>query len=323
MAILILGDIVASDAEKFRREAGKHNGAIVLLESDGGSVPAAIEIGEVIRLRAYPTAVINGSTCNSACALIWLAGSPRALSKSGRVGFHAAYSESNGSMKESGAANALVGRYLTLLNLPEKAVLFATTSPPTGMSWLDSSNYSRVGIDVAVMDDIDIGNNSKTSETADSSETSLWKELKTWSVFVDPTLDHGCFVASRFTNNTVFRVGVDSSGSGSYYVMIGNPAWQSLKEDQEYDLQFQFGSEVPWDVPAIAVNMDGEMLLVARFSDATFWGEFVRATFLDVSRQGKSVTRISMDGTKMAFDELVRCQKTQNAQKIARDPFAD
>lgn len=323
VAILIVGDIEPGDAVKFRGEAGKHGDVIVLLESDGGSVLAAIEIGEIIRLRGYPTAVINGSTCNSACALIWLAGSPRALSKSGRVGFHAAYSDQNGSMRESGAANALVGRYLTLLNLPEKALLFATTSPPTGMSWLDSSNHARIGIDVTLINDIDIGNNSKGSEKASTEESALWKELDTWSIFVDQTLDYGCFVASRFTNNTVFRVGIDSSKPDSYYVMIGNPAWRSLKEDQKYELEFQFGSESPWDVPAIAVNMDGDMLLVATFSDATFWAEFVRATFLDVTRQGKSITRISMNGTKMAFDELVRCQKAQNSQKVARDPFAE
>ena len=119
-ALIITGEIKPGDGAKFRSEASKYIDGYVFLESEGGSLADAIDIGETIRLKGYATAVINGSSCNSACALIWLAGTPRALSRSGKLGFHAAYSDRSGTAQESGVANAMVGRYLTLLNLPEK-----------------------------------------------------------------------------------------------------------------------------------------------------------------------------------------------------------
>src|SRR5205823_7956897 len=142
------------DGAKFRSEASKYEQADVLLESDGGALIDALEIGEAIRLKGYGTAVLNGSDCNSSCALIWLAGTPRKLSKSGRVGFHAAYTDISGSSQESGVANAMVGRYLTLLNLPEKAVIFATSAPPSKLTWLTAANYADSGIEVKVIGDI-------------------------------------------------------------------------------------------------------------------------------------------------------------------------
>jgi hypothetical protein len=325
-AILLVGDIQSGDEKKFSAEAAKYESAVVLLESEGGSVPAALQIGEAIRLKGFGTWVINGSDCNSACALIWLAGTPRALSKSARVGFHAAYIESTGASRESGVGNALVGRYLTLLNLPERAVEFATTAPPTSLNWLTSSNYQSTGIETSIIDDIalDKGATEKQQNYKAQSrpETELWRRVNNWYVYVDHTLDEGCFLMSGFTNNTRFRIGVNPSEKGSYYLIIGNDDWKSLKEDSEYDLTFKFDDQSPWNVPTTGVRMGNEIDLMAKFSDTSFWGEFVSAYALDVTRNGVPVTKLSMAGTKDAFDELIRCQEYENASRRGRDPFA-
>jgi hypothetical protein len=245
-ALLVTGDIEPGDAAKFRSAASKYDNGYVLLESNGGSLVDALDIGETIHLKGWPTAVINGSSCNSAYALIWLAGIPRALSRSGKIGFHAAYSDSGGSEQESGVANAMVGRYLTLLNLPEKAVIFATSSPPSELSWLTATNYRSTGIDVTVIDDIDF--NEPQSAVAKSStsappimtvtapppsktntDVSVWKEVGGWTVYVDHTLDDGCFLFGSFTNNTSFRVGVNRDAGGHYYVMLANPTGDHCK----------------------------------------------------------------------------------------------
>lgn len=322
-AIVIIGEITAADARKFKQEAGKHDQALVLLESEGGSVSAAIEIGEAVRLKGFTTAVINGSTCNSACGLIWLAGTPRTLSRSGRVGFHAAYAEVSGRQTESGVANAMVGRYLTLLNLPERAVLFATTAPPSKLSWLTSENYKSTGIDVAVIDDFNFeqsnGQSAPVAASRTSAGTRLWRNLGVWSVHIDPTLADGCFLSAQFNNNTFFRVGFDATKQGKYYILLGNPGWTSLRKGNQYDLTFQFDSEPPWDVPVTVVDLGSSPFLLSTFSDEKFWVEFALAHRLDVSRNGKFVTAISLDGTSTAFDELLRCQKAQLADR--KDPF--
>jgi hypothetical protein len=84
-------------------------GSVVVLASQGGSVVPALEIGRTIRLKAFRTAVFSDSLCASACALTWLAGTPRFMSVDSHIGFHAAYRVVDGkSAGESGVANALV-----------------------------------------------------------------------------------------------------------------------------------------------------------------------------------------------------------------------
>lgn len=145
--IFITGEIKKGDDATFRDLTIKFPNAIVALESNGGALLPALEIGRLIRLRGYTTFVTDDSVCVSSCALIWIAGPRRVLSETGAVGFHASYLDEGGVKVEKGAANALVGHYLSQLNLPEKAVVFATLAAPTQVAWLDASNKLSAGID--------------------------------------------------------------------------------------------------------------------------------------------------------------------------------
>jgi hypothetical protein len=145
--ITITGEIQPGDDARFRQLSVAYNKAVVALDSPGGSLYPALEIGKIIKINEHPTVVIDGSVCTSACALIWVAGSTKYLSPGGRVGFHASYKDEAGHKVETGLGNALVGHYLGLLNLPEKAVVFATAASPTEILWLDQSNMSKAGID--------------------------------------------------------------------------------------------------------------------------------------------------------------------------------
>jgi hypothetical protein len=143
-AITIDGEITASDVARFRQLALQSREAVVVLNSSGGSVLPALEIGRTLRIAGFSTAVSANGMCTSACALIWLAGSPRWLD--GPVGFHAAYKDDKGNLRESGSGNALVGRYLTELGLPANAILFATSAPPDRILWLTNENKEIAGI---------------------------------------------------------------------------------------------------------------------------------------------------------------------------------
>lgn len=145
--ILITGEIKSGDEQKFRELSVRYPEAIVGLDSDGGAIVPALEIGRMIRLRGYITAVLDDAVCTSACALIWLAGNPRMMSSSGQLGFHATYKDVGGRLVETGVGNAMVGHYLSQLNLPEKAVIFATSASPYEISWLNESNRYAAGID--------------------------------------------------------------------------------------------------------------------------------------------------------------------------------
>ena len=156
-AILIMGDIVEGDEERFRELSIRFPHAIVGLESDGGQLIPALEIGRLIRLRGYETAVLGEDICASACALIWMGGVRKTLGRNAGLGFHASYLDREGRLVESGAANALVGRYLTQLNYSEDTVLFATLAPPEEIWWLNEHTRELAGVDFE-QDQPDAGN---------------------------------------------------------------------------------------------------------------------------------------------------------------------
>ncbi|NTI41426.1 hypothetical protein [Rhizobium rhizogenes] len=144
--ISVTGVLNVGDDAVFRKLAASSDKAIVVLNSEGGSVLVGIEIGRAIRLRGFATAVSAQTLCASACALTWLAGSPRFLDRTSKVGFHAAYRVIDGKASESGVGNALVGAYLNQIGLPDNAIIYVTSAPPEGIEWLTAVNAPKVGI---------------------------------------------------------------------------------------------------------------------------------------------------------------------------------
>jgi hypothetical protein len=166
--ITIIGDIKSGDDEKFRKIASEFSDAYVLLNSDGGSIRPAMDIGRTIKLRGYKTAVYVTDSCASACALIWVAGSKRIIFDGGEVGFHASYLDTDGKKLATGVGNALVGLYLSQLGFGEKTVVFATFAPPDKILWLDEKTASMSGID---FDTIHADDTNKAPKTAEMQRT--------------------------------------------------------------------------------------------------------------------------------------------------------
>ncbi|WP_287363284.1 hypothetical protein [Mesorhizobium sp.] len=147
--IVITGVIESSDDAQFNQIAATTGQAVVLLNSGGGSVLPALEIGRAIRLKGFATAVANETLCASACALTWLAGAPRLAGESANIGFHASYVVNDGTASESGVGNALIGAYLNQIGLSQDTIVFVTTAPPEGMAWLSGEKASELGLQFA------------------------------------------------------------------------------------------------------------------------------------------------------------------------------
>jgi hypothetical protein len=118
----------------------------VHLESPGGALIPALQIGEYVRLKGWSTFVPD--ECYSACASIWLAGVPRTMPPQARIGFHAA--SVNG--EEKGRGNALVGAYMTRLGLGYGAIGWATDASPADLALLTPSKAKELGIDLTVLE---------------------------------------------------------------------------------------------------------------------------------------------------------------------------
>ena len=148
--ILISGRIMPGDRQKFANIALSTDKAVVILSSEGGNVWDALEIGRAIRLKGFPTYVIPNDVCASACALIWLAGTPRQMSANARIGFHAVYMNTSGATEVSSSGNAIVGSYLNSLGLPEAAIFEITSASPNEIQWITPTQFAKLGINAQV-----------------------------------------------------------------------------------------------------------------------------------------------------------------------------
>jgi hypothetical protein len=81
--LTIQGPISAKDTIRFEKITDKIERAIVFLRSPGGSVRAGIAIGDIINKRKYGTVVERNRIYLSICAVIWLGGSGKYISKKG------------------------------------------------------------------------------------------------------------------------------------------------------------------------------------------------------------------------------------------------
>lgn len=151
--ILVTGDIDKETERKFRAIALETDEAAVILSGPGGLIRSAIEIGRIIRIKGYATAVLD-SSCVSSCALIWLAGQSRMTMPRARLGFHSAYVEHEDGRKfTASVGNALVGAYLNGLGMNESIVEFVTTAPPDSIRWLSKQQADQLGLFVTLLDD--------------------------------------------------------------------------------------------------------------------------------------------------------------------------
>jgi hypothetical protein len=148
--------MLIEDVEKFRAALSGVVAGTVILQSDGGSAYAGIEIGKAIRMRGLTTRVTSqDGPCLSACAFAWLAGNPRTLTNSAQIGFHAAYEIVNGQPTPVGAGNALIGAYLRDVGLSDDAIFFVTQARPDQLKWLTERDAKSIGLAVKVVDDLE------------------------------------------------------------------------------------------------------------------------------------------------------------------------
>lgn len=153
--IHLKGTIEKGDDEKFRVLALQSRKATVQLDSLGGRVTPALEIGKMIRLRGFSTAV-QDAQCASACSLIWLAGEPRYMNNFTSIGFHTSFSrDDKGQIKSTPVGGAIIATYLTRLGFSEKVVLFVVGASAQEMHWLEKSTADRLGIAVLVQSSVE------------------------------------------------------------------------------------------------------------------------------------------------------------------------
>lgn len=150
--VMVIGELRPNDHKKFISSTLDIDNAMVVFSSNGGSLLAGLEIGKAIRLKNFSTYVPSNYMCASACAIAWVGGSQRFMSRSAMIGFHAAYVNKQNGPTETGMGNALVGAYLNSLGLPNRAVAYMTSAAPESMQWLQYEDAQKLGLNVSIFD---------------------------------------------------------------------------------------------------------------------------------------------------------------------------
>ncbi|RWJ74662.1 MAG: hypothetical protein EOR35_31395 [Mesorhizobium sp.] len=154
--VIIKGEITKGDGDRFVEVTQNREKVTVYLQSPGGLIREALQIGAEIRTRNYATLVAGGDLCFSACGLIWVSGARRYMSPDSLIGFHAAYREEAGEFLESGVANAEIGSFLTHLGLRIEAIRFFTIAGPNDFLLLTPDRARALGIDIFLLEGSDV-----------------------------------------------------------------------------------------------------------------------------------------------------------------------
>ena len=144
--ITIDGPIGENDFEAFKLKADTLVGnVVVFLSSPGGKLSPALQIGEYVRSKRWATFALD--MCNSACGMIWLAGTPRVMRPYAKIGFHTV--TING--QESGQGNALAGAFMSELGLNYKFIGWASAAAPEDIDYLTPGKAKELGVDLTVL----------------------------------------------------------------------------------------------------------------------------------------------------------------------------
>lgn len=146
--IVVSGEFVAGDDQKFKNLAISVDKAIVVLGSPGGLAYVGMEIGRTISIKGFATVVPQDTVCASSCGLAWLAGSTRGFFPSSQIGFHAIHTIQSGQTDVSSSGNALVGSYLHQLGLNNLTIVYVTETQPSSMRWLTAEDAKMIGLEV-------------------------------------------------------------------------------------------------------------------------------------------------------------------------------
>ncbi|MEO9167275.1 MAG: PAN domain-containing protein [Aestuariivirga sp.] len=123
---------------------------LLFLASDGGDANEGLAIAKLVHKLGWGTAVVGSNRCMSSCALIWIAGKDKFLSKTALVGFHAVYT--NDGVSSNG--NALFGAFYGQLGLTDRAITYLTQAPPSGYNPVTLDNAPSIDLQVEDWDKV-------------------------------------------------------------------------------------------------------------------------------------------------------------------------
>jgi hypothetical protein len=118
---------------------------VVDLDTPGGMVQEGEAMATIIKLNGYSTGIYPGSTCASACSLMFFAGSKKVFGAGARIGVHrASLSNSHTETADTIDTSLSIAESLRSLGASKSVVAKLLATPPNGMSWLTAGDLVGV-----------------------------------------------------------------------------------------------------------------------------------------------------------------------------------
>ncbi|MEM8632037.1 MAG: hypothetical protein AAGF74_12435 [Pseudomonadota bacterium] len=159
-ALFIRGGIAAGDAERFETYVGTLGEVpdIVALNSPGGVVTEALEIGRTLRTRGQTTVMQADTICLSACPYMLAGGVERHVSKRAAVGLHQHYYDAPGYMPVFLAVEGIqhgqgqTMAYLIEMEIDPGLMLYSLNTPPEEIYVLVESELNETRLATHILD---------------------------------------------------------------------------------------------------------------------------------------------------------------------------
>lgn len=148
----------------------------------------------------------------------------------------------------------------------------------------------------------------------------LWKRLSGWTVAVDRGLNNACFIVSQ-ARGPLVRVGYDDGGD--FHLVLMHDAWSSLDPGRDYAMTLQLEERQYPGTVKVTARPDGRRLLTREFTadeGRQFLQAFQRGKRLTVIHQGRPLADLSLVATRVAGEELRRCQAAMDKDRPAATP---
>jgi hypothetical protein len=157
--LAVTGTIMPGSAAAFAGEVESYGEYVetVALDSPGGSVGDALEMGRLIRDKGFATSVKAGGLCASSCPLVFAGGTERVAAASSAIAVHQIYaatpSDSSVASRLAAAGNAMsdaqsmtaqISRYLIEMGIDSEVWLRALETPPDRLSYFSPQELTRL-----------------------------------------------------------------------------------------------------------------------------------------------------------------------------------
>lgn len=160
----VTGTIDIGSAERFKTEleAVREYVRTVALDSPGGSVNDALEMGKAIRAAGLTTSVAAGALCASSCPLVFAGGTERLATAKSAIGVHQIYASvaaeslpaglraAGEAMSGAQKTTAAITRYLTESGVDAALWLHALETPPDRLYYLSAAELTEYKLATAL-----------------------------------------------------------------------------------------------------------------------------------------------------------------------------